>query len=96
MIIKNNFPRLYSPCTQAKTQIIFTIKGHSVPIDKLNKAYTQQKIEFTFSQHSEKVIIAQCEIALSIPLLELSVKEQIVEKQEELCKEFYSDNPLKF
>ena len=33
MIIKNNFQRLYSPCTQTKSQIIFTINGHSVLID---------------------------------------------------------------
>ena len=39
MIIGNNFQRLYSPCTQTKNQIIFTINGHLVPIDKLNKAY---------------------------------------------------------
>jgi len=96
MIIGNNFQRLYSPCTQTKTQIIFTINGHSVPIDKLNKAYTHQKIYFTHSQCGEKVILAQREIALSISLLELSAKEQITEKQEELCKELYSDNPLKF
>ena len=47
MIIGNNFQRLYSLCTQAINQIIFTINGHSVPIEKLNKAYTHQKIEFT-------------------------------------------------
>ena len=29
-------------------------------------------------------------------LLELSVKEQVVEQQEEWCKELYYDNPLKF
>ena len=40
MIIGNNFQRLYSPCTQTKIQIIFTINGHSVPIEKFNKAYT--------------------------------------------------------
>ena len=96
MIIGNNFQRLYSPCTQTKTQITFTIDGHCVPIDKLNKAYIHQKIEFTRSQHGEKVIPAQREIALSISLLELFIKEQIVEQQEELCKKIYSDNPLKF
>ena len=53
-IIENNFQRLYSPCTQTKTHIIFTINGHSVPIDKLNKAYTYQKIEFTRSQRGER------------------------------------------
>ena len=42
MNIGNNFQRQYSPCTQTKTQIIFTINGHSVPIDKLNKAYTHK------------------------------------------------------
>jgi len=47
MIIGNNFQRLYSPCIQSINQIIFTINGHSVPIDKLSKAYTHQKIEFT-------------------------------------------------
>ena len=96
MIIRNNFQRLYSPYAQTKTQIIFTINGHSVPMEKLNKAYTHQTIEFTCSQCGEKVIPAQCEIALSISLLELSIKEQIAEQQEELCKELYSDNPLKF
>jgi len=96
MIIGNNFQRLYSPCTHTKTQIIFTIKVHSFPIDKLNKACAHQKIEFTRNQRGEKVIPAQCEIALSISLLKLSVKEQITEQQEELCKELYSDNPLKF
>ena len=29
-------------------------------------------------------------------LLELSIKEQIVEQQEKLYKELYYDNPLKF
>ena len=96
MIIGNNFQRLYSPCTQTQTQIIFTINGHSVPINKLDNAYTHQKIEFTCSQRGEKVIPAQREIALSISLLEMSIKEQILERQEELCKELYSDNPLKF
>jgi len=33
MIIENNFQRLYSPCTQTINQIIFTINGHSVPIE---------------------------------------------------------------
>jgi len=96
MIIGNNFQRPHALCTQTKTQIIFTINGHSVPIEKLNKTYTHQTIEFTRSQRGEKVILAQCEIALSISLLELSIKAQIVEQQEELCKELYSDNPLKF
>jgi len=94
MIIGNNFQRLYSPCAQTKNQIIFTINGHSVPIDKLNKAYTHLKIEFIRSQRGEKVISAQREIALSILLLELSIKEQIVEQQDELYKELYSNNPL--
>ena len=43
MIIENNFQRLYSPCTQTIDQIIFTINGHSIPIEKLSKAYTHQK-----------------------------------------------------
>jgi len=38
---------------------------------------------------------AQREVALAISLLELFIKEQIVEQQEKLCKELYSDNPLK-
>ena len=38
----------------------------------------------------------QLEVALKISLLELSIKEQIVEQQEKLCKELYSDNSLKF
>ena len=96
MIIENNFQRLYSPCTQTINQIIFTISDHSVPIEKLNKAYTHQKIEFTRSQRGEKVMFAQCEVALTISLLELSGKEQRIEQQEKLCKELYSDNPLKF
>ena len=79
MINGNNFQRLYSPCTQTKTQIIFTINGHSVPTDKLNKAYTHQKIEFTCSQRGEKVILVQREIVLSISLLELTIKRQIAE-----------------
>jgi len=29
-------------------------------------------------------------------LLELSIKEQIVEQDKKLCKELYSNNPLKF
>ena len=29
VIIGNNFQRLYSPCKQTKSQIIFTINGHS-------------------------------------------------------------------
>ena len=49
MIIGNHFQRLYFPCTQTINQIIFTINGHSVPIEKLSKAYTHQKIEFTRS-----------------------------------------------
>jgi len=65
MISENNFQRLYSPCNQTKSQTIFTISGHSVPIDKLNKAYTHQKIEFTHSERGEKVILAQHETTLS-------------------------------
>jgi len=76
MIIENNFQRLYSPCTQTKNQIIFTINGHSVPIDKLNKAHTHQKIQFIRNQRGEKVIPAQREMALSISLLELSITDR--------------------
>ena len=79
MIIGNNFQRLYSLCTQSKSQIIFTIKGHQVPTDKLNKAYIHKKIEITRSQCGEKVIPAQGDVALIISLLELSIKEQIAE-----------------
>ena len=96
MIIGNNFQRSYSPCTQTINQITFTINDHSVSIEKLNKAYTHHKIEFTHNQLGEKVMPAQHEVALTISLLELSVKEQIIEQQEKLCKEFYYDNPLKF
>ena len=49
IIIKNNFQRLHFPCSQTISQIIFTTNGHLVPIDKLNTAYTHQKIEFTCS-----------------------------------------------
>ena len=66
MIIGNNFQRLYSPRTQTINQIIFTIDGHSVPIEKLSKAYTHHKIEFTRSQHGEKVMPAQCKVVLTI------------------------------
>jgi len=50
-------------------------KWHSVPIDKLSKTYTHQKIEFTRGQRGEKVILARRELALTISPLELSVKE---------------------
>ena len=80
MNIGNNFQILYSPCTLTINQIIFTIIGHSVPIEKLSKAYTHQKIEFTHSQYGEKVMPTQCEIALTTLLLKLSSKEQITEK----------------
>ena len=76
--------------------IMFTINGRLVPIDKLNKAYTHQKIEVTRSQHSEKKMPTQCEVALTISLFKLSIKEQIAKQQEQLCKELYSDNFLKF
>ena len=79
MIIRNNFQRLYFPCTQTKSQIIFIINGHVVPIDKLNKAYTHKKIEVTCSQRGEKILPAQCEIALSISLLKLPIKEHITD-----------------
>ena len=39
---------------------------------------------------------AQHEVALTISLLELSIKEQIIEQEEKLCRELYSNNPLKF
>ena len=58
-------------------KIIFTINGHSVPIEKLRKSYTHQKIEFTRSQHGEKVITTQCEMALTISQLDLSIKQKI-------------------
>ena len=57
-----------------------TINGHPVPIEKLSKAYTHQKIEFTCNQCGEKVMPAQHEVALTISLLELSIKEQTVEQ----------------
>ena len=75
MIIANNFQRLYSPCTHSTHQIIFTINGHLIPIDKLNKAYTHQKMEFTGNRHGEIVIPTQCQMALTISLLKLSLKE---------------------
>ena len=96
MIIGNNFQRLYSPCTQTKTQIIFTINDQSILINKLNKTYTYQNIKFTSSQRGEQVIPTQREIALSISLVDLSIEEQITEQQEDLCKELYSNNRLKF
>ena len=40
IIIENNFQRLYSSCTQSINQIILKINDYSVPIEKLNKAYT--------------------------------------------------------
>jgi len=43
-----------------------------------------------------KVVPTQLEIALSISLLELFTKEQIIEQQEELYKKLYSDDLLKF
>ena len=87
MIIGNIFQRLYSPCTQTINQIIFTINGHLFSIDKLNKAYTHQKIKFTRSYCGEKVVHVQREITLTISLLELFTKEQITEQPEQLCKE---------
>ena len=51
----------------------------------LSKAYTYQKIEFTRSQCGENVMLAQREVALTISLLELSIKEQIVKQKEKLC-----------
>jgi len=96
MIIGNNFQRLYYPCTQTINKIIFTINGHSAPIEKLSKAYTHQNIESTRSQHGVRVIPAQWEIWLTISLLKLSIKEHISRQQEQLCKELYCNNPLKF
>ena len=52
MIIGNNFQRLYSPCTQTKTQIIFTINDHSVPIDKLIRHTPIKKL----SLHTASVV----------------------------------------
>ena len=69
---------------------------YPVPIDQLNKVYTHQKIEFTRSQRGEQAIHVQHEITLTILLLELSIKEQIVEQREQLYKELYHDNSLKF
>jgi len=84
IIIGNNFQRLYSQCTQTKNQIIFRLNGHLVTFDKLNAYY--HKTEFTHSQHGDKAIH---------PLLELSIRGQIIEQKEELCKELYYDNPFK-
>jgi len=95
MIIENNLQRLCSLCTQTISQIIFTINGHSISINKLNKMYTHQKTEFTYNWRSEKTIHIQHEIPLTISLLKLSIKEHIDEQQEELCKELHYDNPLK-
>ena len=88
MIIGNNFQRLYSPCTQTINQIIFTINGHSVPIEKLSKAYTHQNIEFTRSQRGEEVMPAQREIALTISLLESSIEYQITNNKSNYTKNF--------
>jgi len=77
MIIRNSFQRLYSPCTHTISQIIFTKNSHSIPINKLNRAYTYQKIEFTCSQHDEKLMPGQREIALTISVVDLSIKVQI-------------------
>ena len=43
-----------------------------------------------------KVVSTPHEIKPMISLLELSIKEQIAEQQEQLCKELYYNNPLKF
>ena len=75
MIIGNNFQRLNSPCTHTISQLIVIVNGHLVIIDKLNKAYTHQKIKFTHTQHDEKVVPAQGEVVVTILLLELSIKE---------------------
>lgn len=80
VIIGNNFQMLYSPYTHTINQILFIMNGHLVPIDKSNKAYTDQKTEFICNQLDEKVIAAQREIILTISLLELSMKEQISEQ----------------
>jgi len=39
---------------------------------------------------------AQHEVVLTISLLESYVRDQIVEQQEKLCKQLYSNNPIKF
>jgi len=75
MIIGANFQILYSPFTQIINQIIFTINVHSVSIEKLSKAYTHQKIELPHSQRGEKEMFTQREVALTISLLELSIKK---------------------
>ena len=63
---------------------------------KLSKACIHQKIKFTRSEHGDKVMPVQREVALTISLLELPIEEQIVKQQEKLCKELYYDNLLKF
>jgi len=56
MIIGNDFQRLYSLCTQSISQKNFTINGHSVLTNELNKACIHQKLELTWNRRSEKVI----------------------------------------
>jgi len=46
----------------------------------LSKAHTHQEIEFTRSQRGETVMPAQREIALTMSLLKLYIKEQIAEQ----------------
>ena len=61
--------------------MIFTIKNHLVPIDKLNKIYSYREIKFIRNQRGEKVIPAEHEMTLTISLLELTIKVHIVEQQ---------------
>ena len=80
MIIGNNFQKLYSPCTHIINQIIFIINGRSSPIKKLSDTYTHQQDWVYSSQRGEKVMLAQCEMALTMSLVELSIKEKIIEQ----------------
>ena len=95
MIIGNNFQRLYSPCTQSLESMIFTINGDLACVRKMKDAYTHQKIEFTRSKRGEEQIVpTQREFALFID--EVGIKEQITTQQKDLCRELYSEDPLKF
>ena len=62
------------------------INSHSVPIEKLSKAYTHQKIEFTRSQRGEKVMPAQQEVALTMSLLELLLKNILLNNKKNYAK----------
>ena len=94
MIIGNNFQKLYSPCTQTVEQIIFTINGHSVPVQKITKAYTHQTMEFKCSHHGDRVTPTQREVTLRISECQSSLIDQILKQQETLCEKLYSTNPL--